>query len=103
MSIKREKRIVERMIRLYCRKLHGGNSLCENCSKLLAYASLRLDKCPHGDKKPTCQKCTIHCYRKEEREQIRQIMRYAGPRMIIYHPFEAIRHALRKCYDIFNR
>lgn len=98
MSIKREKRIVEQMIRLYCRKLHGGNSLCENCSKLLAYASLRLNKCPHGDRKPTCKKCPIHCYRKAEQEQIRKIMRYSGPRMMLYHPIEALRHLLRELF-----
>jgi antitoxin component of MazEF toxin-antitoxin module len=30
------------------------------------------------------------------RDKIRTVMRYAGPRMIFYHPVLAIKHLLRK-------
>ena len=91
--ISRERRTVKTMIRLYCRGSHGGSvSLCNSCDKLLGYAMERIDRCPFGEKKPTCAKCTIHCHTKDMREQIRRVMRYAGPRMPIRHPLLAIFH-----------
>jgi Zn ribbon nucleic-acid-binding protein len=81
------------MIRLYCRKRHrvpGG--LCPACRQLHDYAMQRLEKCPFGEDKSTCAKCKVHCYRPEMREQIRLVMRYAGPRMLLAHPRLAIAH-----------
>lgn len=86
-----EKHTVETMIRLYCRKQHKGSSgLCPDCQALLDYAMLRLDHCRFGEAKPTCDSCPVHCYKPDMREQIRQVMRYSGPRMILYHPVMAI-------------
>lgn len=48
----------------------------------------------YGNNKPTCAKCPVHCYNARRREQIRQVMRYAGPRMLIYHPRLAILHLI---------
>lgn len=96
MSIAGEKAIVGQMIRLYCRHKEGNRELCADCRRLLEYATARLDRCPHGEAKPTCRKCTVHCYRPEEREKIRAVMRYAGPRMMIYHPAAALRHLWRE-------
>ncbi|WP_302956616.1 nitrous oxide-stimulated promoter family protein [Prevotella sp.] len=48
------------------------------------------------DNKPTCRLCKVHCYKPEKREQIRQIMRYAGPRMLLYYPADAIKHMIRE-------
>ena len=31
---------------------------------------------------------------KREREKIREVMRFSGPRMLFYHPIIAIRHVL---------
>ena len=61
---------------------------------MLDYALCRVDRCPFGAEKPTCANCPIHCYRPERREKIQQIMRYAGPRMLLRHPILAIRHLL---------
>ena len=81
------------MIRLHCRQRHGhGNALCEECAALLAYAQERLDRCPYQERKPTCGRCTVHCYRPERREQVRAVMRYAGPRMLWSHPWLALAH-----------
>ena len=55
----------------------------------------RLARCVHGDEKPTCRRCTIHCYDADHRERIRAVMCYAGPRMVLRHPIDAIQHALR--------
>ena len=53
--------------------------LCAGCDALLDYASYRLAKCPYGEEKPTCKKCPIHCYTKDKREQMHEVMRFAGP------------------------
>jgi len=84
---------IETMVRLYCRDHHEG-ALCAECKGLLDYASLRLDRCRFGTEKPTCAKCPVHCYQKDRREQVRVVMRYAGPRMLWEHPVLSVRHWL---------
>ena len=56
--IAREKETVELMIRLYCRKKEKNTVLCPDCEELLRYAHARLDRCPFGEKKSSCKKCT---------------------------------------------
>lgn len=92
--IAKEKRIVELMIRLYCRKKEMNTTLCTDCEELLHYAHTRLDRCPFGEKKSSCKKCTVHCYKPAMREKMRKVMRFSGPRMILYVPWEAIKHLL---------
>ena len=73
----REKQVVAQMIQLYCSKQHhNGATLCKECSCLLSYANERIEHCPFI----------------KMREQIRQVMRYAGPRMLLHHPVLAVRH-----------
>ena len=89
----REKRTVETMIRLFCRDNHEtSGELCSVCDELLAYAFERLDWCPYEAGKTTCAKCPTHCFKPAMREEIRKVMRYAGPRMIFRHPILAIFH-----------
>lgn len=84
------------MIGMYCRSHHNsGKSLCENCEKLKNYSGMRLDKCPYGEDKPVCSECQTHCYKSDMREQIRTVMRWAGPRMILRHPVLAIDHLIK--------
>ncbi len=91
----REARTIEAMIRIYCRGQHGTQEgLCPECEALQDYAGLRLEKCPYQENKTTCAKCPVHCYRPAMREQIRAVMRYAGPRMLWRHPVLAILHLL---------
>ena len=90
--ISREKRTVELMIRLYCRKKEKNRTLCPACEELLHYAHARLDSCPFGEKKSSCKQCTVHCYKPAMREQMRKVMRFSGPRMLFYAPWAAIRH-----------
>lgn len=91
----RERRTIEAMIVCYCRGHHGTQAdLCADCEALLDYATLRLQRCPFGENKPTCVKCPIHCYQPEVRARVKDVMRYAGPRMIWRHPILALRHWL---------
>ena len=82
------------MIALYCRKNHSRHTLCPDCAALDAYARMRSDKCPFMETKTFCSNCKVHCYKPEMREQIRQVMRFSGPRMIFTHPVMAIRHVI---------
>ncbi len=96
------------MIRMNCRDNHpvsvgttpgelGGpdlSSLCPDCVALLEYSLARIDACRFGSEKPTCARCSVHCYRPVMREQIRAAMRYSGPRMTYRHPYLAVRHVM---------
>ena len=90
--ITREKKTVELMIRLDCRKKEKNQTLCPSCEELLHYAHARLDRCPFGEKKSSCKQCTVHCYKPVLRKQMQKVMRFSGPRMLIYAPWAAIRH-----------
>jgi hypothetical protein len=91
----REWLTMEAMVRCYCRGLHGANdSLCADCQALLGYASIRLERCRFGAAKPTCANCPVHCYQRHRREQVKAVMRYAGPRMVWRHPVLSLRHWL---------
>ena len=91
-KIEKEKRTVELMIKIYCKKKHKNKELCEECRELLEYAHKRLSFCKFGEEKTTCGKCPIHCYKKDMKEKVKKVMRFSGPRLIIYNPIELIRH-----------
>ncbi|MBN1043454.1 nitrous oxide-stimulated promoter family protein [Clostridium botulinum] len=94
-KIENEKKVIKLMIEIYCRKKHGHKKeLCPECNKLLSYAYERLDYCKFGDKKSICAKCPIHCYKKDMKTKVKEIMRFSGPRLIIYKPIELIKHLL---------
>lgn len=90
----REKALVSEMIALYCKKKHGGKTLCPECAALDAYARMRSDKCPFMETKTFCSNCKVHCYQPEMREKIREVMRFSGPRMLFHHPGAAVRHTI---------
>lgn len=88
-----EKKTVAAMVRLYCAEHHDRpDDLCPRCATLLSYSHARLDACPYGAGKPTCRECPVHCYRPAEREAMRDVMRWSGPRMLLRHPWLAIVH-----------
>ena len=95
----KEQYVVEEMIRLYCRKKHPKEEsqegqMCPDCQRLSDYAKQRSQKCPFMEEKTFCANCKVHCYKPEMREQIRQVMRFSGPRMLIYHPVLAVWHLI---------
>ncbi len=97
---------ISQMIAMYCAGNHRdavrgeaafcGDAVCPSCKELDAYAVERTRRCRNMEKKTSCEECGNHCYRPEMREQIRQAMRYAGPRMMTKHPIAAIRHLAGK-------
>lgn len=83
------------MIHIYCKEHHDAKtSPCLNCEELLNYASKRLIGCPFQEKKPTCGKCPVHCYKKSMQDKVKRVMKYAGPKMIYRHPIMALTHLI---------
>jgi len=103
--LEREKETIKRMVEIYCWKKHGSRrgELCPECSKLLNYAFQRLDLCPFGEGKPTCKKCPVHCYRPDMRERVREVMKFSGPRLIIYDPFGWLFHEIKDKFSSKKR
>jgi hypothetical protein len=98
----REMKTIQEMIMIYCHGRHKtAAGLCPECEGLLSYATQRIHNCPLKEKKTTCAKCQVHCYKPEMREKIRDVMRYAGPRMTYKHPFLTIHHLLDGWKPVF--
>ena len=90
----RERKVVEEMILLYCKGHHREQVPCQACQELIAYARERTAKCPFMETKTFCSNCRVHCYDAKHRTQIKEVMRYSGPRMLLRHPWLAISHVL---------
>ena len=85
--IKKEKKILDIMIKTYCKETHKCEETCDDCKELMEYAEKRLLSCPFIENKPVCSKCSIHCYNKQHKEKIKEIMKTVGPKMIYTHTF----------------
>ena len=82
---------------VYCGRKHGGRKkipfrlaavesalpaaqpleLCEECNRLLGHAAAKRLLCPF-DPKPKCRDCAANCYLPNYREQMREVMKFAG-------------------------
>lgn len=104
--IQREKQTITAMINIYCSNNQCSNHhvvqapICEQCQHLLDYAHKRLDNCPFHDTKPACNHCQVHCYSQKMKEQVKQVMRYSGPRMILKHPLLSLWHLIDTLREI---
>ncbi|NEX15705.1 MAG: nitrous oxide-stimulated promoter family protein [Halochromatium sp.] len=98
--IRREKRTIAAMLSIYCRDHHANHGdpqqLCGDCSQLLRYAHQRLDNCVFGELKQPCNQCRVHCYSKQLRPRVVEVMRYAGPRMTLRYPLLSLLHLFDK-------
>lgn len=92
----REYFTITRMIELYCKHHHQNQhpTLCNECLSLLAFSKRRLERCIYGVEKPACANCKLHCYKPEQRRQIREVMKWAGPRLLLKHPVLTIQHLI---------
>jgi hypothetical protein len=69
--------------------------LCDECENHLAYGEKRRAYCPK-DPKPFCAHCETHCYKTDEAQWQRQMMRYSGPKSWRKgHAIDGIKHALQ--------
>ena len=89
----RERKTFMTMLTMYCHDCHQTpTGLCAACEQLQAYALERSTHCPFQADKPTCLKCPVHCYKPEMRAKVRDVMRYAGPKMMLRHPLLTLLH-----------
>ena len=93
----KERKLIPVMIKKYCHGKHGtkGDEVCKECGALTEYALFRLEKCPFQANKKFCSFCKIHCYKPDMRERIKDVMKWAGPRMIFTHPVFAFKHVFQ--------
>lgn len=93
--LSREWKTVRAMVVIYCKGRHrSAPGLCVKCQELVDYAQVRLQRCVFGADKPTCANCPVHCYLPARRTEMKDVMRYAGPRMLWKHPVLCVRHWL---------
>lgn len=92
--IQREIKTIEKMILIYEKSHPATIDFPDQYQQLYKYAINRLEKCRYGENKPACKQCPIHCYQPKMREQMKVVMRWSGPKMLLRHPILAIRHLL---------
>lgn len=94
-----EEKTITRMIEIYCNNTHGTHKreICTECSTLLEYSLGRLYNCPLQPNKPVCSSCLVQCYREDMRAKIRTVMRYAGKKMLFFHPLLTVSYVMKKC------
>ena len=92
--IRREKKMVEAMVQIYCESHHStrNDSLCSKCKALKDYAENRLESCRYQEKKPVCGRCGLTCYSNKFRDYAEKVFMYSGPRMFFKHPILGLQH-----------
>jgi hypothetical protein len=95
----KEKILFKKMLVIYCKDHHHGTLPCPSCQDLMAYAERRIDGCVHGSNKPFCSQCTVHCFQMDQRNQVKTMMRYSGPRMLLHAPLDAFRHLIKSRWN----
>ncbi len=107
---KKDLKVLINFVRLYCARQHTdqteatlapdlvdicrkGLHLCPECRDLVEHALKKRRNCPL-DPKPSCKQCHIHCYSREYRAKIREIMAFSGKRMILRGRLDYLWHYL---------
>jgi len=91
--MEREAATIKVMVGIYCRHHHKLNVMdCPDCSEIQNYALDRLRYCPFQEGKTSCKNCPIHCYKPSMKENVKRVMRFSGPRMVLRHPVLTIFH-----------
>jgi hypothetical protein len=96
----RDLKVLLQFTSVYCQQKHDDNRaviitdeselqrlplqkypVCIKCRDFLLYAFERRLRCPLEDR-PVCKHCPVHCYAPEQREKVREIMRFSGQYLI---------------------
>jgi hypothetical protein len=109
--LRKDLRTLALFIRIYCHARHEVQSrvdirgfdlkeitgksldLCPECTKLLHHAFVKRSHCPY-DPKPACKDCPSHCYAESYRQQIREVMRFSGRKLLLSGRLDYIFHLL---------
>jgi hypothetical protein len=112
-ELARDLKTLARFVGVYCKYRHGQAAkgpvrlkthdveaiagrpvlLCSSCAKLLAHAFVKRSNCPL-DPKPACKHCPRHCYHPAYRQQIREVMKYSGRRLVLSGRLDYLLHLL---------
>jgi hypothetical protein len=112
-AMRRDLKILIHFVRIYCKHKHPGQTkaafevkiadvpnlvgrsvhLCEACSKLLTHALVKRTRCPM-EPKPACKHCPNHCYHPTYREQIREVMKFSGRKVVLSGRLDLLFHLL---------
>ncbi len=68
-------------------------TLCPECAKLLNHALVKRSICPMQPK-PACKHCPRHCYHPTYRQQIKEVMKYSGRRLVLSGRLDLLWHLL---------
>ena len=107
---KKDLKVIMSFVRVFCEMRHEnqaditlppdmagmfrkGIHLCPDCQALVEYALEKRRRCPL-DPKPSCKQCHIHCYSREYRARIREIMAFSGRWMIMRGRLDYLWHYL---------
>lgn len=112
-GLQRDLKTLAMFVGLYCQHHHGDQTrekvelkthdvdaiagkelhLCPECSRLLAHAFVKRSVCPM-DPKPQCKHCPHHCYAPKYRQQIREVMKSSGMRLMLTGRVHYLLHLL---------
>lgn len=111
-KVAKDTRTLADFVQIYCRGQHQDRAcapvktdaallgvygskppaLCAECEAHLAYGERRRAYCPK-EPKPFCANCDVHCYKRDEREWQREMMRYSGRRSMLHgHAIDGVKH-----------
>jgi predicted amidophosphoribosyltransferase len=112
-DVEKDLRTLAWFIRIYCHSRHAAQAkslvqlkthdvqaiarkkieLCPECTKLLAHSFVKRSHCPM-EPKPACKHCPSHCYHPAYRQQIREVMKYSGKRLLLSGRLDYLFHLL---------
>ena len=94
----REYRTMHCMVQIYCADHHAtaGGALCGECGEFLGLRAAPAREVPVRRRKAGLRQVPDPLLQAAQREQARSIMRYAGPRMVLRHPWLSLTHMLDK-------
>jgi hypothetical protein len=112
-ELRRDLKTLANFIRVYCHDRHADRAtelvtlathdveaihgrpleLCESCRRLLAHAFTKRTRCPM-EPKPACKRCPDHCYHPTYRQQIREVMKYSGRKLVLRGRLDYLFHLL---------
>jgi len=99
-------RLIGKFVEVYCAGKHGTversafilpenlgeRMVCCECASFMGYAVSKRLKCPLEAEKPSCKHCRIHCYAREQREKVREIMAYSGRKLMLRGRLDYVWH-----------
>ena len=70
----------------FCNQFGFGYGFGKKCKEYVFFVQV----CKRD--KGFCSYCKIHCYKPEYRAEMKKVMKYSGPRMLLPHPIFAMSH-----------